>query len=501
MPDDTDVTAWRLSDPNVTRTLPGGSQPASDCPTVPGYELFDKIGQGGMGVVYRARQVRANRDVALKMILTGDGASVLQLARFRLEAEAVAGLHHPHIVTVYEVGEHGGQPFFSMEYCPNGSLKAFTQGKTLDLEQVASLVLKLARGMSAAHLAGIIHRDLKPHNVLMSAEGEPKVTDFGLAKYVNDAEHEGLTRTVDVMGTPAYMAPEQALGTSKYVGPAADVYALGAILYELLTGRPPFVGATTMDTLTQVISEEPVRPRELRSDVPLALEAICLKCLEKHPARRYPTAVELADDLTRYAEGDTVSAVPGGLVGRLVGAMERVRLQERFAEYSSMLLALAFVMFLPEVWITVVAYYDWPGHIIAIGQYARVIAFLGVVGYYRGWNWQPRGAIERQLWLIWGGYLLCCFCMGLSSRIAAGRWDGRADLLFYPPLATLTALAFFAIAATFWGYGVLIAVTFLALAFVMAFEPALAPLEFGTAWAVVLILLSLRLRALRKTDD
>jgi WD40 repeat protein len=264
-----------------------------------------------MGVVYRARDVKLNRLVALKMILAGGHAGEAELARFRREAEAVAQLQHPHIVQIHEIGEQDGLPYFALEFVAGGSLADRLDGTPLPQQQAAQLVGTLARAMHAAHERGIVHRDLKPANVLLTAEGAPKVTDFGLAKRL---DMEGQTQSGAVMGTPSYMAPEQAAGKSKEIGPAADVYALGAILYELLTGRPPFKAATSLDTILQVVSNEPVAPRQLQPGTARDLDTICLKCLCKEPGKRYSSAEDLAEDLRRFQSGEPIAARP---VGRL----------------------------------------------------------------------------------------------------------------------------------------------------------------------------------------
>jgi hypothetical protein len=265
-----------------------------------------------MGVVYQARQVGLNRTCALKMILAGGHASSAELLRFKAEGQAIARFQHPNIVQIFEVGEHEGRPFFSLEFCPGGSLDRKLVGTPVEPKEAAGLVRALAQGMQAAHTANVIHRDLKSANVLLAADGTPKVTDFGLAKRLDEA---GQTQTGAVMGTPSFMAPEQAQG-KKDIGPAVDIYALGAILYECLTGRPPFKAATVFDTLAQVISDEAVSPRRLNAKVPVDLETICLKCLQKEPAKRYPSAANLADELERFLAGKPIEARP-------VGALER----------------------------------------------------------------------------------------------------------------------------------------------------------------------------------
>lgn len=288
---------------------------------IPGYEILDELGRGGMGVVYKARQLSLHRLVALKTILRAAHAAEEDLARFRVEAEAVARLQHPNIVQIYEVGEHDGCPFFSLEYVDGGDLDLVIERKELTPRQSAELVRTLARAVHYAHQHGIIHRDLKPSNVLLQKNREarpqdcdgmpfvPKIADFGLAKRMEKGV-TALTRTGSIMGTPCYMAPEQASGHIQKIGPCTDVYALGAMLYEMLTGQPPFLAETELETLQQVISEEPVRPGRLQPDLARDLETICLKCLEKEPSRRYGSAQELADDLDRYLNGMTILARP-----------------------------------------------------------------------------------------------------------------------------------------------------------------------------------------------
>jgi formylglycine-generating enzyme required for sulfatase activity/tRNA A-37 threonylcarbamoyl transferase component Bud32 len=282
--------------------------PAPPRVEVPGFVVEAELGRGGMGVVYKARQAALNRPVALKMVLGGHHADPLARARFLVEAEAVAALDHPHVVRVYEFGQFD-LPFLAMEFVGGGTLADGLRRDGRPAPRAAvELVAKLAAGVTAAHAKGIVHRDLKPANVLLTEAGEPKVTDFGLAK----VGRSDMTGTGAVLGTPSYMSPEQAAGKTREVGTAADVYALGAILYELLTGRPPFRGETWQDTVRRVLADEPARPRSLAPGVPRDLETVCLKCLEKDPRRRYPTAEALAADLGAYLDGRPIAARPVG---------------------------------------------------------------------------------------------------------------------------------------------------------------------------------------------
>jgi S1-C subfamily serine protease len=288
--------------------------PGQERPSVPGYEIHEELGRGGVGVVYKARQLSLNRFVALKVMLAGPYAGEDQLARFRREAEAVARLQHAGIVQIYEVGSHAGHAYLALEYVPGGTLARRCAGGRLPPAEAARLVGALTRAVHYAHQRGIVHRDLKPSNVLLTEDGRPKITDFGLARRLEAepgvAAAGPQTQSGAILGTPAYMAPEQAGGKRGAAGPPADVYALGAILYDLLTGQPPFQADNPVDIICKVVTEEPVPPRRVEPRCPRDLEAVCLKCLGKDPAGRYASAGDLADDLGRFLAGELTRARP-----------------------------------------------------------------------------------------------------------------------------------------------------------------------------------------------
>ena len=328
--------AWRLSCSSSEGGNGAPIQPG-EIEAIPGYELLGILGRGGMGIVFRARQLSLKRQVALKMILTGRKARPTDRARFQREAEAVARLQHPNIVQIYEVGEQNGLPYFSLEFVNAGSLAQFLNNQPHPARICAAMVRDLAHAMHYAHKRGIVHRDLKPANVLLHLDESqilkdgnladtavfrnltsyvPKITDFGLAKHMGG--EEGLFRQGAVVGTPSYMAPEQARGTSGEVGPLADVYALGAILYEMLTGRPPFKAATLEETAQQVLTQEPTPPTQVHPRIPKDLETICLVCLQKNPAHRYGNAEALAEDLRRFLANEPILARRTHLPERVV---------------------------------------------------------------------------------------------------------------------------------------------------------------------------------------
>jgi serine/threonine protein kinase len=335
--DTTSVQALASTEPWPLHEKSGEDSDAEQCsrasvPKIPGYEILGMLGYGGMGIVYKAQQVGLRRVVALKMIRDGAFAGPRHVARFQLEARAVARLQHPNIVQIYEIGEFEGQPYFSLEFVSGGSLKQRLLGGPVAIEQAAQLVQTLAQAIEYVHQKGIVHRDLKPANILITADGAAKITDFGFTKLLGDdddlrpsegplenyfdgeresfvRESTHLTHSKAILGTPQYMAPEQAWGSSKEIGPAADIYALGGILYELLTGFPPFRAESRQEQYDELRNATPVRPTLFRPEVPRILEVVCLKCLEKKPNDRYSTAQALADDLRHFLVGEPIEAM------------------------------------------------------------------------------------------------------------------------------------------------------------------------------------------------
>src|SRR5437016_111842 len=300
------------------------------------YELLEEIGRGGQGVVYRARQKSLNRIVALKVIGLAHWATEAHVKRFRLEAEAAASLNHPCIVPIYEVGERDGACYFSMGLVEGGQLDAMLEREPMSIRSAVELIVKLARTVQYAHEHNILHRDIKPGNILLDAKGEPHLTDFGLARLV-EAEST-VTRTREVLGTPSYMAPEQAAGETAKLGKATDVYGLGAVLYQLLTGHPPFAGGTTYETIRLLLNTEPRQPRVLNRKIDRDLSTICLKCLEKDPKRRYSSALALAEDLERWLKHQPIQARHTGVFTR---GKKWVRRNPSIAVMAAMLLVLA----------------------------------------------------------------------------------------------------------------------------------------------------------------
>jgi eukaryotic-like serine/threonine-protein kinase len=497
-PDATTAASAPATDGNAT-IAQTGAPVMTDAPEVPGYEIIGELGRGGMGIVYKARQLSLNRLVALKMLPGGAYAEQHELVRFLNEAEAVAAVRHPHVVQVYEYGQCGARPYFAMEYLGGGSLVDLIQKSgRLAPAPAAALLEKVARGVQAAHDLGIVHRDIKPQNVLLGEDGEPKVTDFGLAKRGTSTD---LTRTGAVMGTPHYMAPEQAAGKTKFVGPAADIYALGVILYQCLTGRTPFNADDTVQLLVRVVEDEPPSIRQLAPGVPRDLEAICLKCLRKEPHARYASAGELADDLRRFLNGEPVAARSTGMFGKVAGVLDRSGKDIEFTGYANVLFGFAAVTLAADGLETAFTL----GHIsqwaAIAGQYVRLLLYAAIVGFARKGALLPRTAAERQLWSITCGYAVACFGASIAVRLSIGSmWsiDPGTEPLVYQVYAVLAALTFFALGSVFWGWCYAFGILFVLLSWIMSASLPWAPLMFGVTWALILTAFGFRLRRLAR---
>jgi len=447
---------------------------------VPGYELIDELGRGGMGVVYRAKHLGLKREVALKMILSGAHAGADELRRFRAEAEAVARLTHPCIVQIYEIGEHEGRPFCALEYCSGGSLSGKIEKQKLTLTQIAQLMEKLARAMHVAHQRGIVHRDLKPANILLDASGEPKITDFGLAKKLDEP---GLTHSGAVMGTPSYMSPEQASGRIAEIGPPTDIYALGAMLYELLTGRPPFKGKTSIDTLHLVMDQVPEQPRRLNGQVDSSLEAICMKCLEKGIADRYATADALAEDLAAYLRGDAVQAEKSQQNRLLKLLVKESRHAEVLALWGKSMIVHAGVILcyavLTDVLMNVMGQTN-PEILIPFWLSGMaVMIFTVYLTRFRGGV--PLTTIEYQANLIWA------LCSGTVAAVGLMLWHAGLQPMQILPIALLVvSFTLGALGVIYNGTFYLLMLSCAAHAVAMSFFPVQSPSIYGITFAISL---------------
>jgi len=477
----------------------------SELPRFGDYELIREVGRGGMGIVYRARQVSLDRVVALKMILAGRLATTEDLLRFQTEAEAAGRLQHPNIVAVHEVREVDGQHFFSMDFIDGVSLAEKIRSGPLPSRSAARYFRIIARAVHHAHRQGILHRDLKPSNILIDADDEPHITDFGLAKRLGG--DSGQTRTGVVLGTPSYMAPEQAAGKTHDLGPACDVYGLGAVLYELVAGRAPFRAETPLDTIMQVMEQDPVPPRLLNTKIDHDLETICLKCLEKDPQRRYPSAEALAEDLQRYLNNESISARSVNVLDRLVRTFDRSHHVVDFHAWSTMILFIAAIVFVEHVVVHALIILDQSRQLIMAARAGQFVLIGWLFWRYRRSQLLPRSAAERELWTIWIGYLLAYVfslvavrCTVFFQIIGPGQdaphyWE---TLIVYPFSAIASGLTFFIMGANYWGRLYVVGLAFFVLAALMPMHLEWASLEFGTLWGLILMALGLHLRTVGK---
>ncbi len=485
----TDGLARRGPDPQSTVDYAPAAAPV-ECPpsssTLPrrfgDYELLEEIGRGAMGVVYKARQHSLERTVAIKMLIRGELASGTDLARFRAEAEAAARLEHAHVVPVYEVGESAGQAYFSMKYIEGTTLARLVAAGPLPPRDAAHILATISRAIDHAHRQGILHRDLKPSNVLIDRTGQPHVSDFGLAKRLptntGGPAFKGLTVSGAIVGTPSYMSPEQAAGSRGVLSPASDVYSLGAILYELLTGRPPFQAATHLDTLLLVLEQEPVAPHLLNRKVDRKLEMICLKCLQKPPELRYASAGELARDLEAYLEGEPLAIASSGLIARMSQLLSDTHHAAVLENWGLLWIWHSLVL------IVLCSVTNWL-YLCHVESRLPYLALWGIgMGTWASifWALRRRGGpvtfVERQIAHVWAGSTI-----GSMSLFVVEWLLNLPALTLSPVLAILGGMVFLIKAGVLSGSFYPCALACFAIAIPMALFPSVGLFLFGAVSA------------------
>ena len=446
------------------------------------FELLQQIGQGGMGVVYLARQTSLNRDVAVKMILRGRLASDADLDRFQAEAKAAAKLDHPGIVPVYEVGEHDGQPYFCMKYVKGTTLSEMLADGSLDEKNSARIIRMAADAIHFAHRHGVLHRDLKPSNILIDDDGNPHITDFGLAKQIS--EPVNLTRSGAVLGTPTYMAPEQAAGARGEVGPASDVYSLGTVLYHMLTGQPPFQADSPVDIVFKVLEQDPVPPRVLDPRVDRDLEMIALRCLQKPPDLRYDSARALAEDLEAFSKDEPIAARSFKLTQVIARLFRETHHATVLENWGLLWMWHSLVLFSACLLTNVLFWISQHAEGIEIKRWYYLI--LWTAGF---WTWAfvfwflrrrmgPVTFVERQIAHVWGASTIAIALLFLVE------WQlGLPELQLSPVLALIGAMVFFVKGGILSGSFYIQAAALFATAFLMARWPDVAHLIFGTVSA------------------
>jgi serine/threonine protein kinase len=457
------------------------------------YEILEELGRGGMGVVYRARQVSLDRLVALKVLLRGEHASAIDVARFRAEAGSAAALDHPHITPVYEVGEHDGQPYFSMKYVEGITLSRRLQEGPLAPREAAALLAPVCRAVAEAHARGVLHRDLKPSNILIDRDGQPHITDFGLAKRTGPGgyadrtagtpnspggsphhAHHSLTQTGAILGTPSYMAPEQAAGRRGETGPTTDVYSLGAILYQMLTGRPPFQAATPFDTVMLVLEQDPLPPRLLNPQADPDLEMIALKCLQKPQELRYSTAAKLADDLDAYLANEPISARHtnlSGIISRIMRETHHAAVLENWGllwMWHSLVLLLLCLLTSEFRTLKITS----PGPYLAL--WSLGLSTWATIFWRLRRRSGPITFVERQIAHVWAGSVVSCTLLFVVEIILK-----LPVLTLSPVLALSSGMVFLVKAGILSGSFYLQAAALFATSIVMAAWPDYGLIVFG----------------------
>ncbi len=471
------------------------------------YELLQEVGRGGMGVVYRAREIGLGRTVALKVMLSD---SALNAERFRHETQAVARLQHPNIAAIHEVGSFEGQSYYTMDFINGPSLDQRLKAGPLPLREAAVYVQVLAKAVHYAHAHNILHRDLKPANVLLKqatfdgvtrgtvgqaveVTSIPILTDFGLAKDLSAQVQN--TESGTMVGTPNYMAPEQALGKIHELGPPTDVWGLGALLYELITGTPPFSASNILETARRILEDDPLPPRQLVPTIDADLDAICLKCLEKEPGNRYVSAQALADDLGRFLAREPISVRRPSFLDRVARMLAFSHLDAPVRAWGATLLALAALMLVVQVGLFVLTICNpLDFGLTTLGVRTLELAFVGLLlgAQYR--RLAPRCPADRQLWTIWLGFVAACVLSAVLQSRTLGPVSVAAELHLYPQWAILSGLAFLVTGASFWGRAYAYGTLFFLLAMCLPIQGAFAPLSFGLVWGAALFDIGVHLR-------
>ena len=461
-----------------------GQSPPPEASTLIGtqigpYMIEAEIARGGMGIVYRARQQGLERPVALKLISSGVLAGREERRRFRIEAEAAARLHHPGIIPIHEIGSWQGYEYFSMTLVEGPTLQKRVEEGQFDDREAARMVREISEAVDYAHVAGIVHRDLKPDNILVSSEGRPLVTDFGLAKW--HREGTMITRTGQVLGTPHYMSPEQACARGD-AGVSTDVYSLGAVLYALLTGSPPHTGSNAADVLRSVLQDEPKSPRSVRREISPELEKICLKAIQYEPSARYPSAKSLAEDLDRFLRGEPTSASGSGLLDRVAREIRRDQHQNYFEDWGRTLFYIGVVIFLSHLAMNGLMLLDLPISIAFwLPRSLMLVTIFALILYARHGSILPRSVAERPVFSIWIGYLLTLTVMNLLALLG----NDEPESIFVTA-AALSGFGFLAMAGHVWGGSALFGLGFLAVALIASYYTTIAPLLLGSMWLVSL---------------
>ena len=465
---------------SIAETIPAQTDFPSGTLTLPArfgdYELVQELGRGGMGVVYRAKQLSLGREVALKMVLRGNLASKADLERFQAEAQAAAKLDHPAIVPVYEVGQLDGRPYFTMKHIAGTTLAQRLTPGPLPAKEAATILAAVARGIHFAHTRGVLHRDIKPSNILLDENGWPHITDFGLAKQVSDPH--SITKTGAVLGTPAYMSPEQAVGNRGQVGPASDVYSLGVVLYHMLTGRPPFQAASPVDTVLMVLEQDPVPPRMLNPKADADLEMIALRCLQKPMDLRYASAAALAADLEAYLNNESISARSGRFTQIIALWLRETHHASVLENWGLLWMWHSLVLFVACLATNALFWFKDENRLHYFLLWTAGLGTWALVFWALRRRMGPVTFVERQIAHVWAGSMAC-----VALLFPLEYWLNLPVLKLSPVLGLVNGMAFLVKAGMLSGQFYIQAIALFITAGLMAVFPKYAHLIFGVVSA------------------